>query len=79
MTVSLEIDGERVMAARYEDYICKAEDVIEMIGYGSTLFAGDVISLGGLCAPVVIPGGHIGVTIAMKSSGLPDLSLTFEE
>lgn len=79
MTVCLEVDGERVLDAKYEDYICKAEDVIEMISYGSTLFAGDVLSLGGLCAPVVITGGHTGVTLAMKASGLPDLSLTLDE
>ncbi|MDG0808204.1 fumarylacetoacetate hydrolase family protein [Cohnella rhizosphaerae] len=79
MSVLLEIDGERVMDAKYEDYICKAEDVIEMIGYGSTLYAGDVISLGGLCAPAVIPGDHTGVRIAMKASGLPDLSIALKE
>ncbi|OAS18734.1 fumarylacetoacetate hydrolase family protein [Paenibacillus oryzisoli] len=79
MTVSLNIDGEQVLEAKYEDYICKAEDVIEMIGYGSTLFAGDVISLGGLRAPVVVPSGHTGVTIAMKSSGLPNLTLALKK
>lgn len=53
--------------------------MIEMITYGSTLFAGDVLSLGGLCAPVVISGDHTGVTITMKASGLPELSLTLDE
>lgn len=78
MRVSLEINGERVMEAKYEDYICKAEDVIEMICYGSTLFAGDVISLGGLSAPVAIPCGQTSVRVAMKSSGLPELSLALK-
>ncbi|MBD2844156.1 fumarylacetoacetate hydrolase family protein [Paenibacillus sp. IB182496] len=77
MRVFLEIDGEQVMDAQYEDYVCKAEDVIEMIGYGSTLYAGDVLSLGALCAPAVIPGGHAAVRVAMKASGLPDLTLAF--